>query len=354
MTSPARVRLGIVHTGGTIGAVAVIRGESRAAEQGEPEHAIQLVRDVVDALAANLISVSQPVQRFSEDLVPADWVQIAGTIRRDVSEQSLTGVLVLHGTDTMTYTAAALSFLLADLPVPIVLTGANTPPNEKHSDAAKNVHDAIIALQALGPGTYVAFAGAPELPGWVHVGTRVQKAATAGRTFVSSGCRPVAKIVGERFVPIAPAVSPTCSVPISCEMDERVLALRLFPGLDLRALRTWIRAAAIRGLVVELYASATGPMREPTHSLPSFARACKCDGVLVVTTCPPSAVEETPRQVATEYPSFVALRDAGAVFLPNTLTETATVKLMWALAQSSDPVIVRRLMRESIAHEVVV
>src|SRR6202040_1852748 len=103
-----------------------------------------------------------PIRELSENLQPRHWVLIAQAVRSLIEQEDAAGVLVLHGTDTMAYTAAALSFLLSDLEGPVVLTGANLPTGEAGSDAQRNVHDALVALNELERGVYVAFTGRPD------------------------------------------------------------------------------------------------------------------------------------------------------------------------------------------------
>jgi len=112
-----------------------------------------------------------------------------------------------------------------------------------------------------------------------------------------------------------------------------------------------VSSSGTRGVVVELYPSGTSPAGRERHSLARFARTCSAAEVVVATTSPASALEDVPRRFDAEYPSAAALRDAGAVHLGDALVETATAKLMWALAQSTDTRAVCALMGRSLAHE---
>lgn len=344
-------RLGLVITGGTIASVATGSQVRLGGMSWDLSQETAMVRDAAGSSCPDDVIARCPIQELSEDLVPADWVTIAQAIRGLVSQEGVSHVLVLHGTDTMAYTAAALAFLLADLPVAVAVTGSNLSPNIAGSDARKNVHDAVLALRFLAPGSYIVFAGAPESPGWVHLATRVRKAATGAPTFVSCGRGPIGKVVGDDFVPLEVARPHVALGPMNCAVDDRVLALRLFPGLDFGMLRAVMGDARTRGVVIELYASGTGPTRPGRHSLVEFVRDCGEDGVVVVTTVPASGGEADRAVGGYEYPSIGALRDAGALFLGDTLTETATTKLMWALGQSANSGVTRALMAETIAGE---
>jgi L-asparaginase/Glu-tRNA(Gln) amidotransferase subunit D len=330
---PPRVQsvhhVGLVLTGGTIG--------SRLT--GDDGREVVLLADAASSGGDGLwreisrtydveFRVRRPVGLLSENLVPRDWLVMASAVRELVHEEGVEGVLLLHGTDTMGYTAAALSFLLADVEVPIVLTGSNLPPDEPTSDARKNIADAMVALRYLDRGVFVVFAGHPSEDGWVHLGTRVRKVRASGQAFQTINGPPVGRIASARLVPLVDFPGPAPLGSMVADVDPRVLAIRLYPGLDLRALLKVIGEGDIRGVVVELYASATGPAVNGPYSLPAFVVACVKRGVSVFT-----ALGAAPEDDIRQYESGLATAAAGASFLHEMIPETAVVKLMWSLAQ---------------------
>ncbi len=342
-------KLGLVLTGGTIGSVlagtpaGLLAGLAEDRGRDAPE--LALLAMTKHNLASAEIRVLRPLDVLSENLAPADWVRIAQAVRHLMESDRVGGVLILHGTDTMAYTAAALSFLLADVRIPIVLTGSNLPAEDPRSDAAKNLNDALVAVRALRSGTHIVFAGARNSPGWVHIGTRARKARASGRAFVSVNRQPAGKVIDGSYLPIHPLEqSRQPSRPLA--VDDRVLALRLYPGLDLGAISSMIDTGAFAGVVLELYASATAPGGNARHSAPEFVRFCRERGLAVISAVPAAAAG-----FAYPYASTIALQRAGAVFVRDMLPETALVKLMWALAQSAGDEDVERLMLDPIAEE---
>lgn len=324
-------RLGLVLTGGTVGSEVDITtrgpvvGLADRSNGETPE--IALVESALEAVGGAEIRVAQPIGLLSENLLPEDWIRIAQAASALIERDGVGAVLILHGTDTMSYTAAALSFLLAHARVPIVLTGANLPPNQPQSDAAKNLNDALVALDSLDAGTYIAFAGGTQSPGWVHVGTRARKVRASGPAFVSVNRQPAGKVVDGSYQPIHPLhTEPRRPAPFA--VDERVLALRLYPGLDFHAIGGLIDAGLFRGVVLELYASATAPAVRGRNSATEFVRRCRERGVPVI-----SAVPAAPSGAQNVYEATIELEEAGAVFVHDMLPETALVKLMWALGQ---------------------
>lgn len=335
--------VGLVLTGGTIGAerhglVLSVGSQPSGAETA-------LLTSAWPAADAPRVAVAEPLRKLSENLTPRDWPAIAAAVRGLVEVDDVDGVLVLHGTDTMAYTAAALSFLLCDVERPIVLTGSKLPSSEPASDAPDNVRAALVALLAMGSGTYVAFGGGEDAAASIHLGTRVRKALGAGEAFASVNRQPVATVHGNRLTPLQPYAHRVGERSIQ-DVDEHVLALRLYPGLDFGAAHDTVRRGGVRGVVVELYPSATGPDTGDRFSLPAFIRRCAERGVIVATASPGA-----PPSGASSYETTLAIADAGGVFVHDMTTETATVKMMWALAQSPEREVVRRLLLSPIAGE---
>lgn len=353
MSSAARSgrlrRIGLVLTGGTIGseiATPVPReGLVRlldAAGDHIPE--FELVQEALPRTRELEFDVRRPIGMLSENLTPDDWTPMAASIRSLAEDEQVDAILVLHGTDTMAYTSAALSFMLSDLRIPIVLTGSNRPSDQPRSDALRNLHASLVALENLGPGVFIVFAGRPTATGRVHVGTRVRKVRASGNAFASVGQRPVAEVRQDRFVPLW-SPDPPRPVPSSGAVDGRVLSLRLYPGLDLRTIFDALVGNGIRGVALELYASFTSPSVEPRYSVPRFVEACAGDGVPVV-----AAVANEPAGKPNLYESRLAFEDTGGAIL-HMLPETATVKLMWALGIDPRLDSVLELMNTSVANE---
>jgi L-asparaginase type I len=334
--------IGLVLTGGTIGAhetnsVLSVRDDAVAEAS--------VVEDVWASSDSPQIIIESPLRKLSENLRPSDWVLIAESARRLIEEKDVDGVLILHGTDTMAYTAAALSFLLADVKRPIVLTGANLPSGQAESDASKNVHDSLVALRSLESGVYIAFAGGEKLSGQVYLGTRVRKLRASDGAFRSINRDVVGSVIQDRFEAGSLYAQQIHQRSIQT-VDERVLALRIYPGINLDAMFIAITSSDVRGVVIELYASATGPDTGDQFSVPNFIRRCVEENIIVTT-----AVSQTAVNNGNTYETTVAIKQAGGLFLRDMLPETATVKLMWALAQSENPDVVRKLMLTPIAGE---
>lgn len=336
--------VGLVLTGGTIGA---FEEDSVLSVGGQAEAESRLVDQLwPDGQAPSLV-IRSPLRKLSENFEPDDWLVISAAARDLANADAVAGIVILHGTDTMTYTAAALSFLLVDLDIPVVLTGSNLPSHHPESDALHNVRDALVALDSLQRGVYVAFAGGTDLPSLVHLGTRVRKRHAGEQAFFSVNREPVGTIREGAFQFLRPHVQQVMGGFVN-QVDPRVLSVRLYPGLDFEALLAAVRAGDTRAVLIELYASATGPDTEDRFSLPVFVRSCAELGVVVATT----VSIPLPRNLTSVYETTLAIEEAGAMFLHDMIPEAAIAKLMWALGQEDDPQRVRDLMLTPIAGEI--
>ncbi len=332
--------IGLVVTGGTIGSQVVGEEVRLRTDEGgglPPELASIFGEEAPD------LRVVQPFRKLSENVTPPNWVTIAQAVVDLVQDLAVSGVVVLHGTDTAAYTAAALTFLAADAGVPVVLTGSNLPATEPGSDAPTNVRDALVAAASLGPGSYLSFSGIRGEPSLVFAGTDVSKTAATGRAFSSPKGRPVASVVDGRLAQRHQPPNVPASGGHSRRIDDRVLALTLYPGIDLRLLADAAIRGGTRGVVVELYPTGTGPTLRGTSSLPDFVRRCDENGIIVLTTA-----SKLPGDAASAYETFAGIRDAGAVFDGALIFEAAIAKLMWALAQTPSPEKTKQLVLEPL------
>ena len=327
--------LGLVLTGGTLGSRREHSGGVRLEHAGKlPE--LDLVASAFADRRGLDLSVRQPFRASSEEMTPAHWLVLASSIRELVREGA-GAVLVLHGTDTASYSAAALAFLLADVRAPVVLTGANLPPDHPESDAATNISDALVALDDLSPGVYVSFAGV------VHLGTHVRKVSASGATFASVHRRPVGQ-VGDGVFVAEHLFDEAARPPLVPHLDTGVLAVTCHPGIDFHAVAAMMHATQRRGLVVELYPTATAPTTD--GALAALVETVSAAGGVTVGVVPAADGAGTAL-----YESTMRLADAGMLLLPSLLREVAIVKLMLALGSSTDVVAVERAMRREVAGE---
>lgn len=327
--------LGLVLTGGTIGSD-LADATARLGRIGPVE---ELVRRAAASSGVDVV-VRAPFSVHSEEMWPGHWARLADTVRDLASEAA--AVVVLHGTDTAAYTSAVLNYLLADVPVPVVVTGSALPPAAPDSDAPKNIAGAVRAAAAgLPPGTYLAFEDdAGDVS--VYLGTRVRKAGSGRAPFESVGRHVVGVVANDAFRPVDIPSDEQPSVRYRPATDERVHVIGCHPGQRVVEIVEWAVANDYRGILLGLYPAGTGPTGGSSYSAEAAARVASEAGAVVA-----AALRRGSISSAVRYPSTDALADAGAVILPLPI-EAASPKLMWALAQSDDPAAVRRILTTPI------
>ena len=217
----------LIATGGTIASVED-GGGLRPALAGE-----ELARYVPEVAGLCELDVVQPMNIDSTNMRPADWMRIRDEIVR--AYDAYDGFVVLHGTDTMAYTAAALSYLIQESPKPIVLTGSQKPMASPFTDAKLNVYQSLLyAADDRSREVSVVFGGA------VIAGTRARKQRTMSfNAFSSVNFPEVALIRNDRIVragaPMATRAQGEggASAPLVYDrLDERVCVLKLMPGMN--------------------------------------------------------------------------------------------------------------------------
>ena len=274
----------------------------------------------------------------SANMSVGEWVRIARTIEARYAE--FDAFVVLHGTDTMAYTAAALSFMLDGLSKTVILTGSQIPLSRVRNDAVDNLLGAVL------------FAGHYELPevgiyfkDKLLRGNRARKVDAAGLdAFRSSNFPPLVQIGVEtdvRWDLVRPVEREGLLVrPIT---SDHVAALRLFPSISWQTLQRFLQPP-LEGLVLETYGAGNAPDNRP-HFLDVLAEATE-RGVVIV-----NCTQCQTGMVTADYAAGRALARAGAVPGADMTAEAALVKLQWLLSQDLPASEVRRLMSENLRGE---
>ena len=277
---------------------------------------------------------------LSENMDPAIWQRLARAVHEEI-EAGADGVVVMHGTDTMQYSAAVLAFML-DSPVPIVVTGSQRSADRPSSD---NVMNAVCAVEAAkGPCAEVLVcmhASASDDRCALHRGTRVRKNHTSRRdAFETVGNKPLATIeyadaqrlgadgsVATDAFAFAREYTDRDSVELALheELDSSVELVKFTPGMDRAA---WDYLDDKTGVIIE----GTGLGHVHTDLIPRIAALVEAGTTVVMTS---QCLEG--RVCDRVYDTGRDLLDAGVVEAGDTLPGTAKVKLMWALENVANP-----------------
>lgn len=326
----------VLHTGGTIGMVVTPEGDAPAAEALAPH-----LSAIVEASCGELPPIAFcELDRLidSSNATPDTWCTIASMLydRRD----DHAGFVVLHGTDTMAYTASALSFLLPAFGKPVVVTGSQIPISRARSDGRQNL---VAALQV---------AAMPELAEVSLLfgetllrGNRATKVDASGfDAFDSPRFPPLAEIGVEIAVNRSIVRAPAGEPGLLAGRLGQVAAVRLFPGFSASILANICRPP-LQGLIIEAYGAGNGPA-DDREFLSAIERAV-AQGivVVVVTQCVRGAVRPGA------YATGSALMRAGAVPGFDMTSEAALTKLAVLLGRGLDTATVAGLMQEDLAGE---
>ena len=273
---------------------------------------------------------------YSENLAPPHWQRLAERIKKTTAEVTVTktqpnlvpdGIVVMLGTDTLGYVAAALSFALLGLEIPVVCVGAQRSSDRPSSDAALNLKAAArFAANSNLPGVYVSM-HATENDDFVaiHSGVRVRKNHTSRRDAYQSIDTPcIAKANGSEVKMLNPPRKRVDdgSFNLKTNFDSAVALLKFYPGFDLGAIDYYTKTARLKGLVIE----GTGLGHVSSNIISKLADAVK-NGVFVGMTsqCIWGHVDLDVYETGRD------LQAAGVVPLGNMFGETAYAKLSWTL-----------------------
>ena len=346
LTAPSRTAttdgtswVALLTTGGTIASRVDYEtgGVRPVKEEGE------ILEFFPELQTSGRIRIVPVFDRLSEDLVPDDWRVLAEKVAATFADGAR-GVVVAHGTDTLGFTAAALSFLLVDLPGPVVLVGAQRSPDRPSSDGASNLRAAVDVAHdpRIGEVVVVMHAGPSDDRFAIHRGTWVRKMHSSRRdAFRSRNGPPVGFVEGGKVglqLPVrAPSQGPA---RVDGPIDTRAGLLWFYPGLTPERASRF--AEGCRGIVL----AGTGLGHVGADHVPWIRAATERGLVVAMTTqCLEGNVEPYIYSTGRE------LLRAGVLYLGDLIPETAYVKMVWALGHASDPAGVARLLSEDRAGE---
>lgn len=278
-------------------------------------------------------------QLDSSNIQPEEWQEIARTIAREV--KNFDGIVLTHGTDTMAYTAAVLSFMLRSLPIPVVITGSQLPISHPLTDGVENLRCAFAMAAAGRAGVFIAFDRK------VILGTRAVKVRTTGfHAFESVNC-PYAAVIDAGGLALNEAVLPSVNGDFKLEdrLNDGVFLVKLTPGLN-PEIFDMLSNMNYKGIVIEAFGA--GGLNFIRRDLISKLQKIVECGISVV-VCSQCLYE---RSDFTIYQAGQRALKTGVLQGFDITTEAAVTKLMWALGKTEDPTEIKKIFCTNYVGEI--
>lgn len=325
-----------INTGGTI---------SSSGEQGggltptqSAEHIVAAVpelKDICTIEAMTLMSVD------STNIQPEEWVTIAQTVHEHLPHYD--GIVIAHGTDTMAYTASALSFMLGALDKPVVITGSQVSVLAEHSDSRINIKDAFRTAATELSGVFVVFNGK------IINGARASKVRTKSYNAFESINHPYIGYLEEDTIvynEIPESIRPTGHV-YNDHYSPNVFLIKLIPGMQPDIFDA-VKALGYKGIIVEGFGMGGVPFKE-INLIDKIEELVKSGISIVVTTqCLYEGGDLTIYEVGQK------VLEKGVIPCYDMTTEALTTKMMWVLGQTNTPAEVERMMATNYVDEITI
>ena len=323
----------LLTTGGTIASVP-------GGEGLEPHRSDVMERELEQLRTYYAITVRDVMCLDSSNIRPEEWQTIASCIFE--SREGFDGIVVSHGTDTMAYTASAVTFMLPNIDLPVVFTGSQLPLRDVLSDGPDNLRTAFAMAASSHPGIFLAFDRK------VMLGCRAVKVRASGFSAFESVNARYAATVSNRGLVVDERVLPrmTGRPELRPDIGKEVFLLKLTPGMN-PAIFDMLAAMGYKGIVIEAFG--LGGVNVLHKGLRGIRRAVE-DGlsVVVTTQCLYDSSDLRVYQVGNK------LLDLGVIQGRDMTSEAAMTKLMWAIGQGYDQAAIAGLFERDIAGEITV
>ena len=300
----------------------------------------------------NVVKVEVPFMKGSESMNSKDWKKIAKIAEKLLNNSNIKGVIITHGTDTLHYTASALSFFLGKSNKPVVLTYSQRSIDRASSDANLNLQcSALAAISDIAEVMVVGHSSTNDNFCYAMPGTKVRKLHSSRRdAFKVVNAQPFAKISNETIERISDYnIRNKGKVKVDVSFEDKVALVKFYPGQDPSILDYYLKNK-YKGIIIEMLGLGQVATKESSKSWTKKLKEVIDKGLIVCATAQTIYGRLNPYV----YSNGREILETGVIYLDDMLSETAYTKLSWVLGHqnwASSKQKVREKMLENFSHE---
>ncbi|MCQ8115997.1 asparaginase [Methylomonas rosea] len=330
----------LVFTGGTIGSQ--LSGDTMNTDGNAGFKLLQRFTEQDPKPDSVNFKTLQPLQILSENLHPSHWPQIIAAIEGEDLGQ-FDGIIVTHGTDSLAFSAAALSLYFNGLSIPLLLVSSDLPLDNPQANGVANFLCAVEFIRQLDlAGVFVPYRNPGQVM-QIHLGARLSSCLPLSSDFISVQSQAWMRLENGQFQSLQNlAPSELSSIALKPDFSKRILLIRPYPGLDYST----YNLDAVDAVLHDLYHSGTACASSAAgeqYSLVEFVKRCAGRGIKIYLA--PALYSESA------YASTRELLDCGAEMIWNTSLEAAYAKLLLAYGNFDTPQAIYALLVRNLAHE---